>query len=334
MLKVGIVGAGTMGRTHSNGYKNVRNAVVVAVCDLQEEKALKLAGAHNAKVYNDFNNMLENEELDVIDICLPTYLHKEFAIKAINRDKHVFCEKPIALNVEDAQQMVEEARKKNVKFSVGHVVRFFPAYAHAVQVVKAERIGEPKLIRTTRNGGYPAWSWQDWYSNYDLSGGPLLDLIIHDFDWIRYNFGEVERVYARCLDAKKLDHQDHCLVTLRLKNGSIAHVEGSWAYPPGSIFGTTFEIIGTKGQIELDSRASAPISKHIKRGTSSVVINESPLFSDEEPYTAEIQEFINSIIEEREPAVSGEDAIKALKIALAAIESSKTGNVVLMGGEL
>lgn len=333
MLKVALVGAGTMGRVHSNGYKNVKGARVVAVCDIDEEKAGRLAEDHNAKVYSDFNRMIENEEVDVVDVCLPTYLHKEYALEAIKRNKHVFCEKPIALKVDDARLMVEEARKQKVKFSVGHVVRFFPAYARAVENVKSGKIGTPKLIRTTRTGSYPAWSWQDWYSNYDLSGGPILDLVIHDFDWIRHNFGDVARVYAKSLDAKNLNQQDHCLVTLRLENGAVAHVEGSWAYPPGSIFGTTFEVIGTKGQIELDSRSSAPITKHIKKEDKAVVINESPVFSGEEPYTVEIQEFINSIIEDREPAVSGEDAVKALEVALAAIESSITGEVVFLGGE-
>jgi len=228
--------------------------------------------------------------------------------------------------------MIEEAKTKNVKFSVGHVVRFFPAYSNAVQTVKSGRIGTPKLIRTTRTGAYPSWNWQNWYSNYSLSGGPLLDLVIHDFDWIRYNFGDVERVYAKSLTGRNLKQLDHCLVTLRLKNGAIAHVEGSWAYPPGSIFGTTFEIIGTKGQIESDSRASTPIKKHIKRDNSVDIILESPVFSSEEPYTAELQEFIDSIIENKEPEVSGEDAIKAIEISIAAIESAKTGEVVILGG--
>ena len=332
MLKVAIIGAGTMGKVHTDCYKSIMNIEVAAVCDIQEEKAKALADIHDAKAYVDFDAMLQKEMIDVVDICLPTYLHKEFALKSIGRNKHVFCEKPIALNIEDAKEMIEEAKTKNVKFSVGHVVRFFPAYSNAVQTVKSGRIGTPKLIRTTRTGAYPSWNWQNWYSNYSLSGGPLLDLVIHDFDWIRYNFGDVERVYAKSLTGRNLKQLDHCLVTLRLKNGAIAHVEGSWAYPPGSIFGTTFEIIGTKGQIESDSRASTPIKKHIKRDNSVDIILESPVFSSEEPYTAELQEFIDSIIENKEPEVSGEDAIKAIEISIAAIESAKTGEVVILGG--
>lgn len=332
MLKVAIVGAGTMGRVHSHAYKNVEGAQVVAICDIREEKASQLAAAHQAKIYIDFDTMLENEEIDMIDLCIPTYMHKDFALKAISYDKHVFCEKPIALKLEDAKVMIEAAKEKEVKFTVGHVVRYFPSYANAVDTVKSGRIGTPKLIRTARTGAFPSWCWEDWYSNYELSGGVLLDLVIHDFDWIRCHFGDVERVYAKSLSAKGVDRQDHCLVTLRLKNGAIVHVEGSWAYPEGSIFGTTFEIIGTEGQIEFDSRDSSPIKKHLCHEAQGKVLLESPLFADEEPYRAEIQAFVDCILNNTKPMVSGEDALKALEISIAAIESSNTGKAVVIGG--
>jgi Predicted dehydrogenases and related proteins len=333
MLKVAIVGAGTMGSVHSVSYRDIEGVQVTAVCDIQMDKAVSAAAPHGARCYEDFDTMLSNEAIDIVDICLPTYLHREYVLKAIDRGKHVFCEKPIALSLRDAKDMVRAAGEKGIHFSVGHVVRFFPAYSKAAEVIKEGKIGIPRLIRTTRTGAYPWWNWNGWYSNYDLSGGPIIDLVIHDFDWIRYNFGDIERVYAKDLADMKLNGQDHCLITLRLKNGAIAHIEGSWAYPPGSIFGTTFEIIGTEGQIESDSRKSSPVKKHISTGSSSRVMLESPLYHGDEPYTAELREYVNSIIEDREPAISGEDAIKALEISLAAVKSARTGEVVFIGGE-
>lgn len=333
MLKVALLGAGTMGRVHSASYKNIGGAALAAVCDIETEKARALADMHGARYYSNFEDMMSNEDIDVVDICLPTYLHKDYALKSMDMGKHVFCEKPIALKIEDAKEMVDKSHRQNVNFSVGHVVRFFPAYARASEIIKSGSIGTPKLIRTTRTGAYPSWSSDNWYSNYDLSGGPIVDLVIHDFDWICHNLGDVSRVYARDLYSKKLNRQDHCLITLRLKNGMIAHVEGSWAYPKGSIFGMTFEIIGTEGQIEYDSRESSPIKKHLECGESVNISIESPLFPDQEPYTAELQEFISSIIECREPKVSGADAIKALEISLAAAESARCGRVVFLGGD-
>lgn len=331
MLNVAIIGAGIMGRVHGNGYRNVRNCKVNAVYDLNEEKAGNIASPHGAKICTDYNQILEDERIDMVDICLPTYLHREFAIPAMRKKKHVFCEKPIALTIEDAQAMEAEADFHKVNFSVGHVVRYFPAYKRASQLISEGKIGKPGLIRTTRTGAYPLRPWQDWYSDYELSGGLLLDLVIHDFDWILNSFGEIERLYAKRIKNGGRHRQDHCLVVLRLKNGTIAHVEGSWAYPPGTTFGTTFEVIGTKGQIEFDSRESAPVKMYVNNENNVRITAESPLFPDEEPYTAELQEFVDAIISNRKPVITASAATKALAVSLAAIESEKTGRPVVLG---
>ena len=112
MLKVAIVGAGTMGSVHSNSYRSVRGAKVVAICDIRPDRATKAASAHGAKCYEDYDMMLRNEKIDVVDICLPTYMHKGFALKAISYGKHVFCEKPIALSIGDAREMGDGARNR------------------------------------------------------------------------------------------------------------------------------------------------------------------------------------------------------------------------------
>lgn len=334
MLNVAIVGAGVMGRVHGSAFKSIGGARVSAVCDIDEERAREAAAVHNARVWSDFEGMLDQEEIDVVDICLPTHLHKDFAVGAMRRGKHVFCEKPIASSEESAGEMLREAVGRGVKLSVGQVVRYFPPYARAAAIVSEGKIGTPKLIRTTRTGAFPLQGRKSWYSDHELSGGVLLDLVIHDFDWIRHNFGEVERVYAKNLARRGSEQMDHCLVSLRLRNGAIAHVEGSWAYPLGSVFGSTFEIVGTKGQLEFDSRASVPVRKHILTEGSEKIFTDSPVFSREEPYTAELREFISCIEEGREPSVSARDAIKALKISTAAIESAKTGEAVTLGGEV
>lgn len=330
MLKVAIVGCGTMGGVHGRSYMNIKNAKVVAVCDINEDKGSQIAKLHNAKNYNSYDEMLNNEDIDIVDICVPTYMHREFAEKALKMKKHVFCEKPIALNIKDAEFMVRLAEEMGVKFSVGHVVRFFPAYTKAIEAIDSKKIGTPKLIRTTRTGAYPSWNWNNWYSNYDLSGGPILDLVIHDLDWIRHNFGEVERVYAKSFNGK-VEGKDHCLITLKLKNGSIAHVEGSWAFPQGATFGTTFEVIGTKGQVEFDSRRTSSIKKQTNDGSYNMSLG-TPLSYWDEPYTKEIQCFIDCIIEDKAPYVTGKDAIEAVRISLAAIKSSKEGKSVTIGG--
>lgn len=327
MVKVALIGCGTMGRVHCGGYAKIDSVQLVAVCDLNEEKMNALNLPPHTHHYQSFDEMMAQEEFDILDVCLPTYMHKEYAVRAMRAKKHVFCEKPIALTNEDAQEMIACAKENNVKFSVGQVVRLFPMYANAAQQVKDGRLGIPKLIRTTRNQAFPQWSWEGWYQNYSKSGGPIVDLAIHDIDWIIGNFGKVERVYAKALGGK-VENQDHCMITLRLVNGAIAHVEASWAYPKGSTFRTTFEIVGTDAQIEYDSLANAPIHYQTYENGAHQDSYLSPVLGTLEPYCAELLAFVRSVESGTPLTVTGEDAAETLRVVLAALQSAQTGEPV------
>lgn len=329
MIRVALLGCGTMGRVHSGAYAKIPGASLVAVCDLQETKAAAVAAASGAKVFADFGSMMKGAEFDVLDVCLPTYLHREYAEKAMRAGKHVFCEKPVALTLEDARSMAAAADAAGVKFGVGHVLRYFPVYRSAADMAKEGRLGTPRLIRTTRNQAFPGWSWENWYADPAKGGGPIVDLVIHDFDWIIHNFGDVERVYAKSFGGK-VERQDHCMCVLRLANGAIAHVEGSWAYPAGSAFRMTFEVVGTAGQVEYDSVADASVVKQTNDGTHRIQYG-SPVHGLLEPYAAEIAAFLDCVENGKEPPVDGAQAIKALEVALAAAESSRTGLPVAVG---
>src|SRR5690606_8031401 len=126
--------------------------------------------------------------------------------------KHVFCEKPISISIEDAKAMVEACEKAGVTLMVGHVLRFFPEYDAARDAVAGGRLGDPKVIRATRASAFPTWGSDNWFADESRSGGPIVDLIIHDIDWIRWTFGEVQRVYAKRTER-------YALVTLRLESG-------------------------------------------------------------------------------------------------------------------
>ncbi|MEG2087626.1 MAG: Gfo/Idh/MocA family oxidoreductase [Angelakisella sp.] len=329
MVRIALIGCGTMGRTHAGGYLKLEDAKVVAFCDINVQRAEPLAAKHGSRVFPDFDSLMAYGEFDVLDVCLPTYLHRQYAVAAMRAGKHVFCEKPIALTLADAQEMVATAKECGVKFSVGHVLRFFPAYKNAIAQVEKGRLGVPKLIRTTRNQGFPQWSWENWYQDYSKSGGPIVDLIIHDFDWIVHNFGRVERVFARSFNGK-VAGQEHCIALLRLENGAIAHVEGSWAYPQGSTFRMTFEVVGTQAQIAFDSVESSPVVRQTVEDGQHRTAQFSPVRGTLEPYCAELNEFVQAVNHNTPPIVTGEQAIDALRVALAAIESSVTGQPVTL----
>ncbi|CAM3656931.1 Gfo/Idh/MocA family protein [Erysipelothrix urinaevulpis] len=330
MLKVALLGCGTMGKTHVQGYKKMDDVDVVAVCDIREEFAQFAADELNSKVYLDFDEMMANESFDMIDICLPTYMHHDYAIAAMKQGKAVFCEKPIALSLEDAKEMIDTAKEENVKFSVGHVLRFFPTYAKAAEKFTNDNLGQARLIRTVRNQGFPMWSWNDWFSDYSLSGGPYVDLMIHDLDWIVHSFGKVERVYARSHIG---DKQDQSIAILRLENGAIVHAESSWAYPQGSPFKMSFEIVGTQGQLEYDNQLDASITLQTRPDDQFNQSSYSPDASLQEPYYAELRSFVDHVAYDAELFVTPSQAYESLKVALAAKKSAETQKAVIIEKE-
>jgi len=329
MIQVAILGCGTMGQTHAQGYRNIEGVKVTAVCDIRKEQGTVLAELLRSEYYSQADELFSKASFDVLDICLPTYLHKEYALLAMKGGKHVFCEKPIALTAEDAEAMIECAQRCNVYFSVGHVVRFFPPYNQAISLIGKKRIGIPRLIRTTRNQAFPPWSWENWYHKSDKSGGPEVDLMIHDFDLIIHHFGKVERVFAKNL-GETLADQRHSLCILRLANGAMAHVEGSWALPKGSEFRTTYEIVGTEGQICYDSTRDTPLKIQISEDLDKPIRYDNPMLGGMNPYEAELRAFYEALREGKPVAVTGEQALEALEVALAAVESARTGKSVTL----
>ncbi|HHT91258.1 MAG TPA: Gfo/Idh/MocA family oxidoreductase [Firmicutes bacterium] len=333
MIRVGLIGAGTMGRVHAAAYRQLEAAHLAMICDRVVEKGHQLAGT-GVRAVQDYREVLENPNIDLVDVCLPTYLHREVVTAAAAAGKHVFCEKPIALSVEDAQEMMQICQKAGVKLGIGHVVRFFPDYSKAKVLVESGRVGDPKVVRTSRGGSFPRWSQDNWFADYAKSGGPIVDLIIHDIDWLLWMFGPVKRVFAKSVRKEESKEQllDHALVTLRFENGIIAHLEGSWAQPEGTPFATSFEIAGTKGLYQYSKKRSTPLLVRTAKGENQAQsVPESPLALD--PYTAQLEAFLEAIMEDSEVPVSGLEAARALEVALAARRSADTGEVVHLGGD-
>lgn len=331
MLHVLLIGAGSMGNMHGLAFAKMENAVLAGIVDKNLEKAKELAGTLQTTAFQTFEEAIETlEKVDVVSICLPTPFHKPFLKKAADQGLHVICEKPLARNLNDAREMIEYCKEKDVKLFVGHVVRFFPEYVRAKKIIEEGTIGNTAVVRTYRGGAFPYGS-DDWYADYESSGGLVLDMIIHDFDFLRWCFGEVERVFAKSIKDGNQKRIDYSLVTLRFKNGVIAHVEGSWAH---QAFTTRFEFAGQSGIIEHDSSKSVPIVfEGRKKSTAGrgVAVPESPLKHN--PYFVELNHFINCIETDNDPIVTAEDAYKAMEIALSALKSIVTGREVVINDQ-
>lgn len=325
-MRVGIAGTGFMGSTHAAGWLETE-ATIAGFIAGSPEHARPLADQYGVQVYPNYEAMLV--DVDVVDICTPTHLHYEMVLKAAEAGKDVICEKPLGRTVKQGQEMIATCRSVGVKLLVAHVVRFFPEYTRAIAAVANGEIGQPAVVRLTRGTFRPKKATDNWFIDFDKSGGMMLDLMIHDFDYARWVAGEVESVFAKNISSSQPEAPiDYGLAILKHRSGAITHVEGSWAYPP-PLFRTRFEIAGSDGFLEFDSGRTAAIGLHLHQQETNapdVPLPSSPL--SESPYTTEIKAFYNALAHNGPVPISAADGLAALQIGLAAIESTQTGRAV------
>jgi UDP-N-acetylglucosamine 3-dehydrogenase len=312
-----------MGGVHLNAYANIPEAEVVGVADASRESAAAGASLVGARPYSSYDELVAAEDVEVVDVCLPTAFHKDLAVKAAGEGRHVILEKPIARTVEDAREILDAFSGGGPRLFVGHVVRFFPEYVGIKEKIDAGELGTIGVVRTSRRSPFLR-GWNDWYADWRVSGGVLVDLVIHDFDFLRWTLGDVERVYARGVLGREYNRLDYALITLRFDGGAIAHVEGHWGYP--GPFNYSIEVAGSHAILSADSTEPATLDL-VGSGT------EAPdLASGKSPYERELAHFVRCIATGEEPVVMPDDAYEALRISLAATESIVKGEPVTLGG--
>ena len=325
-LRVGVVGAGFMGETHLAAWTAEGNPATVF--DLNPTRAAALAARFGANVVGSLDELLES--VHVVDVCTATHRHAEVAIAAARAGRHVICEKPLARTLADAEAMLGACAKAGVRLFVAHVVRYFPEYAAARQQVVDGAIGEPAVLRLKRASYRPRHPPDHWFFDPALSGGMIVDLMIHDFDYARWVAGDVVAVQCRSVAVERPElATDHAIAILSHASGALSQVTGSWAYPPPT-FRTSLEIAGSHGLIEFDSAAAPPIVSFLQPlhgdEAGSVGLPGSPVAED--PYRLELREFHRAILDGIPARVAARDGLAALQIALAADASARTGRVV------
>jgi len=327
MFRVGLVGAGFMGGFHAAGWAHTP-ATLAAIFAADYDQMHALCQRTGAQPVDSLDALLD--AVDVVDICTPTHLHHGMALKAAAAGKHVICEKPLARTPEQAAEMIAACRAAGVTLLPAHVVRFFPQYALAKQTVDEGAVGRVAVVRLSRVSSGPAWAADSWFTDFDKSGGMMLDLMLHDFDYARWVAGEVESVFAKSVGARNPgERQDYGLAILRHTNGALSNIEGGWAYPP-PMFRTALEIAGDGGLIEGPAEGAIPLGVYLRQtgegGDAITGVPSSPLAED--PYTTQIKHFYDVIANNAAPRVTAEDGLAALRIAFAAMESARTGRRV------
>ena len=198
-IRVGLIGCGMMGTMHANCYNAIKGAKLAAVADLRPEKSHPLAESAGAAEYSDGMDLIRDAEklsLDVIDVCLPTYLHTSFALAAMEKAKYVFIEKPVALFADECDKLMKKAAETGCGVQVGQVIRFWDEYVKLAEYIKSGCFGKVVSASFRRISPRPTWGWQSWLLDFERSGGAGQDLHIHDLDFAFSVFGEPESVHS------------------------------------------------------------------------------------------------------------------------------------------
>ena len=325
-LRMCIIGIGRAGMVHANNIvHNLKNASLVAIVDSNIEVAKqKKKELGIEKVFSNIDEALEWGKFDAVVIVTPTFTHKDVAIKVSNEGKHIFCEKPISIKIDDAKEMISFAEKNNVLLQVGFMRRFDPPYRHAKEIIEDGKLGEVMIIKSVGRGpGLPP----PWTYKVKDSNGLLGEVNSHDFDSTRWLAGsEYKRIYAegtnkkvKELREKYLDFYDNVVCTVRFKNDVLGTIDGTCPVDYG--YDARTEIVLSKGllvigELKGEALVSCDIRGYIKEYAFRSWRNR---FKD--AYIDEMRSFVNCILNNKKPEVGGYDGLAAVKAVVAANKS-------------
>ncbi len=328
-VRFALIGAGGMGGTHAANLIASPATDLAWVVDLDLERATAWAERSGGRATAEMDEALADPTVDAVLVALPTSVHRLATERAAAAGKHVFCEKPIARTVADAEAMTAACARAGVVFQVGHVVRFYPEYARIKQVLDAGTLGQVAMVRTQRRSA-PVMERSPWFADLEKNGGLIIDLMIHDLDTLRWYFGDAERLYAHGLSYTEWQQsRDVAMASVRFRNGVIAHLDASWAH--GGFY-TAIEVAGEKGLLSHNSRKSATLTFESSENTSEFH-NIAPRQTYLRPSTAnppmrELQHFVAAIRTGTPVMTDGAEATRTLALAQAVLDSMRTGRPI------
>jgi predicted dehydrogenase len=342
-FRLGMIGIGDMAEVHAAAAKRIGIELAIAAGQ-NRARAETLAASTGALLFDGVEALLADRAITAVDLCVPNDLHRSFAERAFQAGKHVFCEKPIALTLEDAGAMIEAARNASRTLMVGHIIRFWPEYRRFRDGVLSGEFGRVDWLSLRRLTGVLSATAgrEDWRANAARSGGAALDLQIHDLDFACWVFGAPQAVYARGIQAPG-GTWDHVLTAATFDDCE-AMVEASFLMQ-GAPFEMAFHAITERGAVEyryspaafaqhglhgVGEEAAAQVGASLRlypAGQEPVDLYTPERDSFEAAIDAEIREFVDSVVEGREPLCPGAAARRSLAVALASLKSCQTGEV-------
>jgi len=339
MVKVGVVGLGFMGQTHLKAYNQVPGAKITAVCDaVRLPKDGKLEGVtgniseseglfldpKEIRGYREFEEFLEDSEADLVDLCVPTPLHASMAIKALEAGKHVICEKPLARDAETCRRILEAAARAKGFFMPAMCLRFWPEWAWLKKAIAEGTYGRPLSAFFQRLSEPPGWS-RNTYFKGDESGGALLDMHIHDTDFVQFCFGKPRAVFSTG-QVRFSGAFDYVSTIYAVEEGVSVTAEGSWLLQTGFGFKMAYRVEFEKATVDYDSTRGKEALRLFQEGREPETLQLD--WPDPDGYVGELRHMVESIEQGKPPSVvTGEDGMRAVQICEAEEESAKSGRL-------
>jgi UDP-N-acetylglucosamine 3-dehydrogenase len=309
-VRTAVIGTGFWGKNHARVYKELAETELLAICDIDAERASNVAKQLGVTPYNSVEKMLKNEDIEAVSVCTwSTSLAKE-AIKAVENGKHVLVEKPMAANSKQAEKLLAASEKMGVHLTVGLLMRFIPGLQHMKKAVENKSIGELVCATAKRVS-----QWPERIGDV----GVVKDTAIHDIDVMLYLFNQDPiAVYAKTGSMRNKRFEDYAQIMLTFEGGKSAFIESNWLTP----YKTRILIAtGSEAIMRLDY-----ITQELTVEDAKETVQ--PRYKVQEPLKLELQHFANCILKKEKPLITGLDGLKALRIAEAAIKSSSTDRIV------
>jgi UDP-N-acetylglucosamine 3-dehydrogenase len=309
-LGVAVIGTGFWGKNHARIYKELENTNLIAICDVDPERAKAIAEQYGAKAYTNSLDMLKDPEIQAVSVCTWSTKLAEEALKCLNTGKHVLVEKPMATDTKQAQTLIDTAKANDLYLSVGFLMRFIPGVQQIRQAVETKKIGE--LVSATAKR---VAQWPERIGDV----GVVKDTAIHDIDVMHFISGEKPvSVYAKMGNMRHRQFEDYAQIMLTYESGKTAFIEANWLTPYKI---RALNVTGSEAIMRLDYN-----SQELWIENAIETVQPRSLFK--EPLKAELEHFIECIIEKKTPIITGEDGYNALEIAVAAMESSAKNTVM------
>lgn len=327
MLNIGIAGFGNIGRAHYQAARTVEGVQVIAAASSRKVEIQKYCPELEITSYEA---LCRDDRIDAILVCVPTFLHEIFVVEAVASGRHVLCEKPLALDTNSAARMLKAAREAGVVFMVSQVLRFWPQYVRIRQLVNDGMLGEVRSVSSYRLAKYPPWG--EWFRDPAKSGGCLLDLQVHDIDFVFWMLGHPRRLQSFALGSSS-GAWDH-VVTLLSYPGVVANIESSFLMPSSWPFTAGIRVSGSCGAVEYTFRSAKDIAEHggsheqltLYRADGNV---EQLAVEQQNVFATQLKHFA-ACIENRSTVqvCTGEESYTVMTLMSASRQSAETGEAV------